>query len=148
MPKNSKPQARKARPVRKQASAPGIHIGTIKEVEGGVYVANEMNIGMSASQIQMLFAPVYDAIAASTHRSPAIRADLKDDVEKIQSTVMEAAKQNQPISESFLAQRFRSIARMAPDILDVVVATLGGPLTGMGVALSKIAQRAKEETGA
>lgn len=148
MPKNSKPQARKARPVRKQASAAGIHIDTIKDVAGGVYIANKMNIGLSTSQIQTLFAPLYDAIAASPHASPATRVDLKEDVEKIQSTVVEAAKQNKPIDVGFLAQRFRSIARMAPDILDVVVATLGGPLAGMGVALSKIAQKAKEETAA
>ncbi len=35
---------------------------------------------------------------------------------------------------------------MAPDILDVVVATLGNPLAGIGVAIKKIAEKAKEET--
>jgi hypothetical protein len=35
---------------------------------------------------------------------------------------------------------------MAPDILDVVVATLGNPLAGLGVAAKKIAKKAKEGT--
>ena len=43
-------------------------------------------------------------------------------------------------------KRFCNIARMAPDVLDVIVATLGNPLAGLGVAVKKIAERAKEET--
>jgi len=35
---------------------------------------------------------------------------------------------------------------MSPDILDVVVATLGNPLAGLGVAVEKIAEKAKVET--
>jgi hypothetical protein len=50
------------------------------------------------------------------------------------------------MDEGFLARRFRNIARMAPDVLDVVVATLGNPLAGLGVAVKKIAEKAKEET--
>jgi hypothetical protein len=37
---------------------------------------------------------------------------------------------------------------MAPDVLDVVVATLGNPLAGLGVAVKKIAEKAKQETNA
>jgi hypothetical protein len=67
-------------------------------------------------------------------------------VKEIQSTVTEAAQKNEKIDESFLSRRFRNIARMAPDLLDVVVATLGNPLAGLGVAVKKIAEKAKEET--
>jgi hypothetical protein len=34
---------------------------------------------------------------------------------------------------------------MAPDLLDMLVATLANPLTGLGVAVKKIAEKAKEE---
>jgi hypothetical protein len=37
---------------------------------------------------------------------------------------------------------------MAPDILDVVVATLGGPFSGLGVAAKKIAEKAKADVKA
>jgi len=37
--------------------------------------------------------------------------------------------------------------KWAPDVLDVVVATLANPLAGLGVAVKKIAEKAKEETG-
>ena len=73
-------------------------------------------------------------------------ADIKAEVEEIQSTVTKAARKNEMIDEGFLAQRFRNIARMAPDGLDTVVATLGNPLAGLGIAVKKIAKKAKEET--
>ena len=59
---------------------------------------------------------------------------------------MQAAKKNEKVDEGFLSCRFRNIARMAPDVLDVVVATLVSPLAELGVAVKKIAEKAKEET--
>ena len=57
-------------------------------------------------------------------------------------------KNNKKMEESFLSRRFRNIARIAADVLDVVVATLANPLAGLGVAIKKIAEKAKEETNA
>jgi len=70
---------------------------------------------------------------------------LKAEVKEIQSTVTEAAQKNEKVDEGFLSRRFRNIARMAPDVLDVVVATLGNPLAGLGVAVKKIAEKAKTD---
>ncbi len=50
------------------------------------------------------------------------------------------------MDESFLSRRFRNIARVAPDILDVVVATLTNPLAGLGLVATKIAEKAREDT--
>ena len=50
------------------------------------------------------------------------------------------------LDEGFLSRRFRNFARMAPDVLDVIVATLRNSLAGLGVAVKKIAEKAKEET--
>jgi hypothetical protein len=71
---------------------------------------------------------------------------LKAEVKEIQSTVTEAAHKNEKVDEGFLLRRFRYIARTAPDLLDLVVATLGNPLAGLGVMAQKIAEKAKEET--
>jgi hypothetical protein len=78
--------------------------------------------------------------------SPADKADLKAEVQEVQSAVKQATTKTEGIDENFLSRHFRNIARMAPDILDVVVATLGNPLAGIGVAIKKIAEKAKEET--
>jgi hypothetical protein len=50
------------------------------------------------------------------------------------------------VDEGFLSRRFRNIARMAPDVVDLVVAILTNPLAGLGVAVKKIAEKTKEET--
>ena len=58
----------------------------------------------------------------------------------------EATQKNEKLDEGFLSRRFRNIAPMAPDVLDVVVATVANPLAGLGVAVKKIAEKAKQET--
>jgi cell division septum initiation protein DivIVA len=130
-----------------------IRVGNVSGVSGEVNIAggdittNKTANGLSAVEIKQLFDGLYTAIEANAKTSPANKEDIKAEVKEIQSTVSEAAKKNEKVDESFLSRRFRNIARMAPDVLDVVVATLGNPLAGLGVAVKKIAEKAKEETG-
>jgi hypothetical protein len=70
---------------------------------------------------------------------------LKAELKEIESTVTRAVQKNKKVDEGFLSRRFRNIARMAHDLLDVVVAALASPLVGLGVAFKKIAEKAKEE---
>lgn len=65
-------------------------------------------------------------------------------MEEIQSAVAEAVQTNEKVHEGFLSRRFRNIARMAPDVLDLVAAMLANPLAGLGVAVKKIAEKARE----
>jgi hypothetical protein len=128
-----------------------IKVGNISEVSGTINIAGE-NItthqttsGLSATEIKQLFDSLYSAIELNEKISPADKEDLKAEVEEIQSTVTEAVQKNEKVEESFLSRRFRNIARVAPDVLDVVVATLANPLAGLGVAIKKIAEKVKEE---
>jgi hypothetical protein len=126
-----------------------IKIGNISGVSGEVNVAGGDIIkttGLSAEEIGKLFGQLYAAIDARPNTPPADRADLKAEVQDVQEAVKKAVDEKKPPEESFLERRFRNIARMAPDILDVVVATLGNPLAGIGVAVKKIAEKAKEGT--
>jgi hypothetical protein len=102
--------------------------------------------GLSAVDIKQLFDQLYTSIESNKQTSPADKEDLKAELKEIQSTVTEAVQKNENVDEGFLSRRFRNIARMAPDVLDIVVATLGSPLAGFGVAVKKIAEKAKEET--
>lgn len=129
-----------------------IKVGNISHTNGSVNIAGE-NItthqtinGLGATEIKQLFDQIYSAIQSNSEVSTSNKEDIKADVEEIQSKVTEAVKNNEKVEEGFLARRFRNIARMSPDILDVVVATLGNPLAGLGVAVKKIAEKAKEET--
>jgi transposase-like protein len=129
-----------------------VRVGNISDISGNVNVAggnittHHTITGLSAAEIKQLFDGLYSQIDTRANTSPADKEDIKAEVKEIQSTVTEAAQKNEKIDESFLSRRFRNIARMAPDLLDVVVATLANPLAGLGVATKKIAEKAKEET--
>ena len=115
-------------------------------VAGGNITTHHTNTGLGAAEITQLFEQLYSVIETQANVPLTDKEDLKAEVKDIQSTVNEAVQKNEKVDEGFLARRFRNIARMAPDVLDVVVATLGNPLAGLGVAVKKIAEKAKEET--
>jgi len=129
-------------------------VGNISDISGTVNIAggnittHQTSSGLSATEIRQLFDGLYQALDRRAGLPSADREDLKTDVQEIQAAVTDAAQQDKKIDEGFLAKRFRNMARMAPDLLDVVAATLANPLAGLGVAVKKIADRAKEETGA
>jgi cell division septum initiation protein DivIVA len=129
-----------------------VRIGDISDISGNVNVAGG-NItthhtvsGLSAAEIKQLFDSLYAKIETRPETPAADKEDLKAEVKEIQTTVTVAAQKNEKVDEGFLSRRFRNIARMAPDILDLVVAMLASPLAALGVAVKKIAEKAKEET--
>ena len=131
---------------------PAMKVGNISEISGNVSIAGRDIIthhtatGLSAADLAKLFGQLYAAIESHAKTSPAEKEDLKAEIKDIQSTITEAAQKSDLVDEGFVSRRFRNIARMAPDILEMVVATLGGPLAGLGVMARKIAEKAKEET--
>src|SRR5215211_4666604 len=143
-------------PKKKRASADNkqtsVRVGNISDISGNVNVAggnittHHTVTGLSAAEIKQLFDGLYTVIESNKKVSPTKKEDLKAEVKEIQSTVTQAAQKNEKIDEGLLSRRFRNIARMAPDVLDVVVATLGNPLAGLGVAAKRIAEKAKEES--
>ena len=143
-------------PKKKHASTSGrqtsVRVGNISDISGNVNVAggnittHQTVTGLSPAEIKQLFDGLYANIDAHVGTPSADKEDIKAEVKEIQSTVTQAAQKNEKVDEGFLSRRFRNIARVAPDVLDVVVATLGNPLAGLGVAVKKIAEKAKEET--
>jgi len=129
----------------------GIKVGNISGVSGNINIAgrdittHQTTGGLSTAEIKHLFDQLYISIESNKETSTSDKEDLKAEVEEIQTVVTEAVQENKEVEESFLSRRFRNIARVAPDVLDVVVATLGNPLAGLGVAIKKIADKAKEE---
>ena len=138
---------------KEDAQKVNITVGNIYDVSGDVNIAagdittKKTANGLSSAEIKQLFEQLYTAIEANAKVSPAKKEDLKAEIKEIQSTVTEAAQKKEKVDEGFLARRFRNIARIAPDVLDVVVATLANPLAGLGVAVKKISEKANAETG-
>ncbi len=137
---------------RKSSKQTSVRVGDISDISGNVNVAggkittHHTVTGLSAEEIKQLFEGLYTKIEARPNTPAIDKEDLKTDLKEIQAVVTQAAQKNGKVDEGFLSRRFRNIARMAPDLFDVVVATLGNPLAGLGVAAKKIAEKAKEET--
>jgi len=140
----------------KKKSQPGkqtsVKVGNISDVSGNVNIAggnittHHTTTGLSPAEIKQLFDGLYANIDAHVGTPSADKEDIKAEVKEIQATVTQAAQKNEKVDEGSLSRRFRNIARVAPDVLDVVIATLGNPLAGLGVAVKKIADKAKQET--
>jgi len=129
-------------------SRANIRVGNISNISGEVKIAGGdiiQNTGLSAGEIKQLFDPLYAKIAGRPRTSGTRKKQLASEVGEIEETVTEAAQKNKKVDEGFLSRRFRNIARMAPDILEVVVKTLVHPALGIGEVAKKIAEKAKEE---
>jgi len=123
------------------------------DVSGNIVVGNNnqvsqvVNHGLSAADVKNIFDQLYTTVDTKTEIPSAVKDDVKAELQDVQAAVTQAVEKNESVDENFLARRFRNIGRMAPDILEVVGATLKNPLGGLGVVLEKIAGKAKEEAG-
>ena len=113
--------------------------GDVEVTGGDVVGRDQYKSGLSAAELQQLFEPIYEQIATRPDTSPDDKADLTADVRDIEEEVAKG----DGADEAFLAQRLRNIGRMAPDILDVVVAALANPAAGFATVVKKVAERAK-----
>jgi len=124
--------------------AGGSVVGGDVTVKQGAFVGRDkIDIRSSSTEVQALFQPIYWAIDERPNTPPSDKADLKAEVKEVET---EAGK-GEKADENFLSRRLRNIGRMAPDILEVVMATLKNPAAGLGLVASKVAKKA-EEAGA
>jgi hypothetical protein len=129
-----------------------IKVGNISNITGEVNIAAgdittyHTNTGLSAEVLEQLFDQVYRSIEQRPETSKVKKDDLKAEVQDIQSIVTQTSEKNEPANENILLRHFRNIARMAPDVLEVITAVLADPLSGLGIAVAKIAAKALENT--
>ena len=121
----------------------GAYIGGDVEVKDGDFVGRDQykTVGLSGPEIAALFQPIYAAIEARPNTPAQDRADMAAEVEEIQAEVAKGDEAD----EGFLARRLRNLKRMAPDILEVVLATLANPLAGLGKVAEKVAKKMQAE---
>lgn len=112
---------------------------------GGDFVGRDKTrtVGLSAADVAALFAPIYERIEGRPGTGPEDKADLKSDLGDVEAEV----KKGDRADETVLSRRLRNIQRMAPDILEVVVATLTGPLAGLSAVARKVAERMRASAG-
>lgn len=130
-----------------------VKVGNLSNLSGAVNVAggdittHQTTSDLGAVEIKALFQGIYASIEARPQTPAADKQDLKAELQEVEAAITQAAVAQQKPDEAFLVRRFRNIASIAPDILDVAVAALTNPLAGLGVAVQKIAKKAKIEGG-
>lgn len=99
--------------------------------------------GLSAADIESIFKDIYSKIRDIDNASPVERSEINQTVKEIETAVASGSK-----DEVFFETRLRNLKHMAPDILDVVLTTVGNPLLGIKLMAEKIANKLKAESDA
>lgn len=118
---------------------PGAAVGSGASVKANNIAGGNINIGTDAKEVADAFGKIYAAIEAKTFASKEQENTVRDAVKLIEDENAKGDNANEPIVKF----TFQSLAQMAPDILDVVVASLVSPITGISAVVKKIAEKAK-----
>ena len=123
----------------------GSYVGGNVNTGGGKFVGRDdySQSGLDSDEIKILFETLYTKVDQQPGLSSDEKTDLKAEIEELRA---ELAKKEQA-NESFLMRHLRNIARMAPDILEVTLATITNPAAGFGLMAKKVAEKAKTSAG-
>jgi hypothetical protein len=87
------------------------------------------------------FSTIFTQIDDRPNLSATDKSDLKTELRSFEDEDKKGPESN----EGFLAQKLRNIRRIAPDILDVAIATIVNPAAGFGMIAKKVAEKMKTE---
>ena len=105
--------------------------------------SDKYQTGLNADETAMLFDKLYAIVEQYSKLSQEDKADLKTEIEELRQELGKKEKAN----ETFLLRRLRNIKRMAPDILEVTLATIANPAAGFGLVAKKIADEFRASAG-
>ena len=98
--------------------------------------------GLAPDEITALFSNIYKHIEA---RPPDPNVDKEEVLETVQKIQEEASKGEKEANETKLTRWIDTLNNIAPDVIDVALASLGGPVSGITAILKKIADRARQQ---
>lgn len=121
---------------------------TVGDISGssGVAIGREARATVTqggATPREDLFQDIYRRLDELAKPEPQKVEDAKELVREIQ----QETEKEEEADESVLARKFRMLAMMGTDILDVVTATLVSPVAGISMVVKKVAAKAREEAG-
>ncbi|MEW5938648.1 MAG: caspase family protein, partial [Chloroflexota bacterium] len=88
---------------------------------------------------------VYQQIETRPVSAVATKEEIAETVQRIENEVKEKGEQ---ANESRLQLWMDFLGQMAPDIVDVILASLGGPVSAATAVLKKVAERARKPAAA
>ena len=134
-------------PTDPSGSSISVHIGrdaTGNAIGHGASVNNSGVIAGGNANHQSL-ERAFAQIRAAVEARPAARNVDKEEIAGAIQELENLAQKGKSADETSLKHCLRSIGRMAPDILDVVIEAFINPALAIGMVLRKIALKVKEE---
>jgi hypothetical protein len=83
---------------------------------------------------------MYEAIQSRQNDPNIDKEEITETVQKIEQEV----KKGNQANDSKLKRWMENLNKMAPDIVDVILASLSGPVSGLTAVLKKVAEHAKQ----
>lgn len=120
---------------------PGGAVGPGASVKAKNIAGRDIIIGTNAKDVADAFAQIYAAIDTKSFPPGVDAQEVREAVEIIEAE----NDKGDDASEKIVRMSFRTLAQMAPDILEVAIATLANPMLGISMVVKKIAEKAKEE---
>jgi len=127
----------------------GVSAGDGSVVIGGnvdrsnIVVGDNNVVSNQVAQIAPLFKVIFEAVESQPNLTPSEKEDVKAELQEVQT----ALEEPQP-DETFIGRRLRNIKRMAPEIVEVAVATLTNPVGGVAEVIKRIAAKMAEDANA
>lgn len=126
-------------------SKPQITQGGIN-IKGNVTIKNSKvagrdNVEKKTTNVNISFAPVYHALKENTTIPPESKKAVEESIKEVEQEVRKGDK----AKGSFIEERLKNIQKMAPDIAEVLIATLLNPAAGISLAVKKVLSKVQAE---
>lgn len=102
-------------------------------------------IDAGVAELRQLFEQVNQRLATLDEVDRAPLALLVEQTAAATAEIQQGQASDE--KQSFLEKRLKNIYAMAPDIGEVIIATLASPTAGIALTIQKIAQKAKHSVG-
>ena len=139
----------------------GVSIGGNVTVENGDFVAGNKTISLGTGSsfvegnvtdsnvitgdnniLKSKHDELFDRILKQVQQRPGTSSEDREELKaSIEEFKIEADK-GERANETFLSRRLRNIQQVAPDIAEVILATIANPATGFAVVVKKVAEHA------
>jgi hypothetical protein len=113
-------------------------------ISGRNFVTGNSNvISQNEGMQEKLFEDLLKRIEQRPNTPPEDKEELADVVEEFKTE----AKKGEQAQEKFLELRLKNIKRIAPDIAEVLIATVTNPAAGFALIVKKVAEKAAASAG-
>lgn len=132
--------------ARKQiSSGDQIKVGDVSQSYVAIGRHSQVTVthGLQGEELARLFAAAYQRIEARTEDPDVDKTEIKETVQKIEQEVAQGDQANPNKIDRWL----KTLEKIAPDILEVIVTALLNPGAGVATAVRKVAERAGGAAG-